>query len=134
MMRRVVSLSMLVVMGACSSESPETYKKHVPGTYELYVGSNQTFARRDFSESSLSIKSDGTFDQSCLYRSPQPALHSSGTWTIVDRNIHFDTFIDCAGVYPPDSTFKGASLIVEWSQKPQILLHPDANIFYRRVE
>lgn len=132
MLQKVITLTVLILLTACGSQSAGPLKDHLPGSYDLYIGTNQSFSRSGFSKSTLLIKTDGTFELACFYKSPEPPVASKGTWTIdSDTGVHFENFLDCAGVYRPTLDVHGTSLVVENSSKPQILLDPDVNIFYK---
>jgi hypothetical protein len=132
MLRKLLISTVPLIVAACGSKPVGSLKDGLPGTYELFIGANQSFSRSDFSQSTLLIKSDGTFEQSCMYKSPQTSVDSKGTWEIdSDTGVRFEGFLDCAGVWPGRDV-SVASLIVRDSEKPQISLNPDLNIFYRR--
>jgi len=135
MVRQIAAFAIPVMLVACGPQSTETLKDHLPGAYELFIGTNQSFSRSDFEKSTLVIKTDGTFEVSCFYKSDQPPVNSQGHWTVdSESGAHFDNFLDCAGVGPLTWGVHGASLVIEDSTKPQILLDPDMNIFYKRSE
>jgi hypothetical protein len=127
--RRVAILAACMMQAACGSQSGKVY---FPGTYELFVGTNESYSRSDFTKSTLLIRADGTFEQSCSYTSPQSNRNTKGTWHSDETRISFDPFLDCAGVFP-FWDIKGGSLLVEGSTtKPLLLLNPDVNIFYEQ--
>jgi hypothetical protein len=131
MLRKVAILAACMSQATCGSQSGNRPKVYFPGTYELFIGTNQSYSRSDFTQSALLIRADGTFEQSCSYRTPQSNRSSKGTWNNDERNIHFDNFLDCASVWPSWDT-KVVNLLIEGTDKPQILLDPDRNIFYRQ--
>ena len=133
MFRKISILAAALLVACKSQESAGT--EHFPGKYELFIGTNQTYARRDFVESLLSLNADGTYEQVCTYQDAAKDSKSAGKWHTSGGNggIQFEGLLDCAGVWA-GNWIGYVSLIVEYSSKPQILLDPDANIFYRKVD
>jgi len=134
MLRKVIVL-LVTLMVACRSETTVTLNEHLPGKYELFIGSNQSYSRRDFVTSTLLLKQDGTFEQSCGYQNASLDSRSIGKWEVNSnyKGIQFEGLLDCAGVWSQNWT-GNANLILEGSSKPQILLDPDRNIFYKKID
>jgi hypothetical protein len=97
--------------------------------YRLVLNSRTVDPQLDSSD--LVLRADGTFVQRCRFKD-RPREEVAGTWSFSPpRNVFFSRFRDCArvfGDFPPDG---GASLIVEFSNPPVIVLSPDiVGVFY----
>ena len=108
-------------------------KSKLTGTYDLVVGANQMVSRKDFARSTLTLVNDGTFVQDCVFTNGQTET-VRGEWNYSDKQIKLSSFKDCAGAWPASSDGKatGASLVVELTAPPTILVSPDMNLYYRR--
>jgi hypothetical protein len=71
MLRKIAILAACMIQAACGSQSGNHPKVYFPGSYELFIGTNQSYSRSDFIRSTLLIRADGTFEQSCSYTNPQ---------------------------------------------------------------
>jgi hypothetical protein len=109
-------------------------KGKLSGTYELIVGPKQPISRKDLLRSSLTMTQDGRFSQVCVFQGGVTEA-IDGTWNLIEGGIQFSSFKDCAGVWPLNlkGNDTGASLIIEMSSPPTILLSPDVNVYYRRL-
>ena len=76
------------------------------------------------------------FEQICEYANTDKPM-VGGKWEVRSdgRGIQFEKFLDCVGVWPESWTGNAASLIVDTSNDhPIILLNPDINIYYARID
>ncbi len=116
----------IALIGLTSCE-PALRASDLVGRYRL-IDNHEAIEWNGSSE--LSIRADGTFEQSCGAVAG-PVKSVSGRWERNEGNIWLTRFIDCAGVFGrPVSS--GASLIVEGGNPPIILVDPDLNVFYER--
>lgn len=129
----VAFVGMLCILGCQKHQLPEEAKKVLIGEYDLFIGSNQNYERKDIDSSSLKLLSDGTFRQQCKYKD-NTEIVLDGTWNYSKGKVNFSKFADCAGAWPVNWATKdgGASLVVEMSDSPTILLNPDISIFYAK--
>jgi len=116
------------------------------------VGRYQFFDRRvptsdvnpSYRSASLVLRADGTAVQTCEYKDSTKYVSSGMTWEYRgDGNVHLSPLKDCSWVMgalmepregPLEAPRGGASLIVEWGPKPNILMDPDLNAFYQWQE
>jgi hypothetical protein len=131
-MLRRIGLLLAISLGACQARPLS--KTDLPGKYELRIGTNQQYRRHDFTASMLQVNADGTFEQTCSYNSTAQAV-ARGKWELSSggRDIHFERFLDCAGMWPESWTGIGATLLLEGGAPPLILLDPDINIYYAPI-
>jgi hypothetical protein len=74
--------------------------------------------------------------QECIYNKDEHILKKS-TWNFDDntRSLWIENFVDCAGVWPINRDQEnGANLTVEFSSTPLLILSPDINVFYEKVQ
>jgi hypothetical protein len=126
---------------ACGPPGPENGRARLAGTY---VFADRRVPTTDinpaFRSASLKLMPDGTAQQICEYKDGTKYESSGMTWTYRgDGNIHLSPLKDCSWVWGElmdrregllETPQGGASLVVEWSRKPVILMHPDLNAFY----
>lgn len=132
----IVSLAAIWLLGCQRVPSPMEAKKELIGQYKLFIGADKTFIRnKDLLSSTLVLRSDGTFEEECIFQNKGRST-IDGSWHYFEGNVQFSRFRDCAGVWPSEIVKEdgAASLIVRFSKPPIILISPDVNVFYERVE
>lgn len=97
--------------------------------YRLILNSRAVDPQLDSSD--LVLRADGTFVQRCRFKH-KPGEEVIGTWSFSPpHNVFFSHFRDCARVFGGVSRDNAASLIVEFSNPPVIVLSPDVvGVFY----
>ena len=115
------------------------------GAYRLF-DSRSSFEgiNPSYKSASLVLRPDGTALQVCIYHDGTKYESSGMTWAYRgDGNVHLSPFKDCSWVHrgafvlregPLEKPEGGASLIVQWGNQPNILIHPDLNPFYQWQE
>lgn len=127
---------LLLVLAACQSRvEPDNPRQYFAGDYELVVTSGYESSASWPEWERLVLRIDGTYSQSFALKTDEVLEFDDGTWSYKDRRMHLDTWRDSAGLWRSDpGEALGAHLIVELSEPPLILLHPDLNVFYEKVE
>ena len=111
---------------------PGEARTQLTGRYRLVLNSRPVDLQLDSSD--LTLNADGTALQRCHFKN-RPVEQVVGTWSFTaPRNVFFSRFIDCARVFAGPSQDGAASLIVEFSDPPVIVLNPDiVGVFYERL-
>jgi hypothetical protein len=129
-------LAVLPATMACDRDaSPAELKSKLVGQYHLVFHSTGTNPQLKSSE--LTLSSTGESVLRCQFK--DGSVHEvKGQWDVSPpKNVFLSRFEDCAGVFGTPSSAndpRAASLIVELSNPPVIVLDPDiVGVFYERL-
>lgn len=142
---RVSGLGILAgaVMPGCGSRpEPEEARTRLVGVYRLQDRrASGAGVNPELTSATLTLSDDGKMLQECKYKDGSVYRSSGAAWSYRgDGNVHLSSLKDCSWVYgevvrsregPLEAPKGGGSLIVEWSSKPVIVLHPDVNAYYQ---
>ena len=118
---------------ACSRR-PNDPRSALVGQYQLHVGQGNC-AGRGIASSTLELRSDGTSEQRDQFQDGSRFV-TAGKWHYAgDDHIAIDklratTTLEIDKNASPDF----ASLIVQWSKPPNILLNPDDNCMFAKTQ
>lgn len=141
----LAALAVLAVPGCSRPPTAEEGRAKLVGAYQFFdLRQPATDVNPAFKNASLLLRADGTAVQTCEYKDGTKYESSGMTWVYRgDGNVHLSPLKDCSWVYgdllePREGSVErprgGASLIVEWGRKPNIVMHPDRNAFYEWQE
>ena len=134
-----LGVAVLAICGAVSGCRPAPNavegRRRLAGRYS-YADLRNAYINPHFKSASLELRADGTASQTCEFKDGTRYHSSRMTWSYHGAgNVHIDPLKDCSWVYPGSGGAlevpkTGASLIVEWYDRPIILMDPDINAFY----
>jgi hypothetical protein len=130
-----------VTIWACGPPAPEKGRARLAGTYVFADRRVPTgYINPAFRSASLVLMPDGSAHQICEYKDGTKYESSGMTWTYRgDGNVYLSPLKDCSWVWdvsmdrregPLETPRGGASLVVEWSRPPVILMDPDLNAYF----
>ena len=128
---RILFTVIVGIAFANCGRDPDPAEARVQVTRQYRLVLNAPAVDPQFDSSDLVLRADGTFVQRCRFKH-KPADDVTGTWSFSPpHNVFFSQFRDCARVFGGVFRDEAASLIVEFSNPPVIVLSPDAvGVFY----
>jgi len=130
-----------LAISACGAPNAEEGRSRLVGTYVLAdrrVPASEI--NPGYRSASLVLMPGGAARQICEFKNGVNYESSGMTWKYMgDGNVTLTPLKDCSWVWgpllelreaPSEAPRMGASLIVEWSRNPVILMDPDVNAFY----
>lgn len=132
--RGCMYLVLASAMGAgCSRTADvEELRSMLVGDYRLVA--NSTTVDSQFESSVLTLGADGRSRVECKYKDGR-RTNVEGTWKVTStRQVDFSAFRDCSGVRRSPEGYDGSFLLIEMSNPPVLVLHPDiVGVFYEKV-
>jgi len=128
----VVALFSVSCLGGCS-RTPSNPGAALVGQYTLHVG-NGYCSGRGIENSILELRPDGTSEQRDRFRDGSQFV-TAGKWQYDgDDHIAIDNLrITTTGEIDKNASPIHASLIVQWSKPPNILLNPDDDCVFAQA-
>jgi len=128
----VVAVSSIVCLPACSRK-PSDPRAALVGQWNLHVGTGDC-SGRGIESSTLELRNDGTSEQRDKFKDG-PEFVTAGKWRPEsDDGVAIDNLrITNTGEIDKYAFPIHASLIVEWSKPPNILLNPHDDCFFSKA-
>jgi hypothetical protein len=128
----VLMVSCVACLGGCSRR-PSNPSAALVGQYKLHVGKGNC-STRGIESSTLELRSDGTSEQRDRFKDGSQFV-TPGKWQSGGDNVALDALrITTTGEIDKNASPIYASLIVEWSKPPNILLNPDDDCFFAKAQ
>jgi hypothetical protein len=128
----IVMLPALVFSVACN-RPPSDPRAALVGHYRLHVGNGSGCSGRGIESSTLELRVDGTSQQQDVFKDGSRFV-TRGAWRLDGASgVAIDDLrITTTGEIDKDASPIHASLIVQWTAKPNILLNPDDNCLFAK--
>jgi hypothetical protein len=129
----MVAVSSLASLSGCSRR-PNNPQAALVGQYKLHVGKGNC-SGRGIENSILELRPDGTSEQRDHFKDGSQFV-TAGKWQYNgDDHISIDNLrITNTGEIDRNASAIHASLIVEWSKTPNILLNPDDDCVFAKAQ
>jgi len=128
-----VGISCLVCLAGCS-QRPSDPRAALVGQYQLFWGSGSYCSERGVESSTLELRSDGASEQRDRFKDGSLFV-TAGRWQYVaDDHVGLDNLraTNTLEIDKKASTTY-ASLIVQWSKPPNILLSPGGSCVFAKT-
>jgi hypothetical protein len=129
----VVAVYSLAYLSGCS-RAPSNPSAALVGQYKLHIG-NGNCSARGIESSTLELLPDGRSEQRDRFKDGSQFV-TPGKWRYsADNHVALDDLrITTTGEIDKNASPINASLIVEWSKPPNILLNPDDDCFFAKAQ
>lgn len=128
-----VSVSCLVCLAGCSRR-PRDPRAALVGKYQLSWGRGSFCSDHEVGSSTLELRTDGTSEQRDRFKDGSQFV-TAGNWEYVpDDHVGLEN-LRATNTLEIDKNASAtyASLIVQWSKPPNILLNPDDGCVFARM-
>ena len=129
--KKVPLCLLLLSFAFCKHEPRPDTERSLVGTYQLVIGSGFTAPEKPRQET-LELQANHVYVQVHTTELGATSMYQ-GTWRYQDRHVWLSRWHDFTGFVGPYGSEQNVNLIVEFGQRPVILLHPDTNTYYQRT-
>jgi hypothetical protein len=127
----LISVFAAACLGGCSRK-PSNPRAALVGQYKLHVGTGKC-SGRGIESSTLELRDDGTSEQRDKFNDGSQFVTPSKWRLDSDGDVAFDNLrITSTGEVDKNASPVHASLVVQWSKEPNILLNPDDDCLFKK--